>query len=61
MKVVHIKSGKEEIITKEQWNTIVKNGFQSDFKVLSNPVAPAEVQKAIKQTAKAPEAEQDQH
>lgn len=61
MKVVHIKSGKEEIITKEQWNTIVKNGFQSDFKVLSNPVVPAEVQKAVKQAPKNTEVEQDQH
>ena len=61
MKVVHIKSGKEEIITKAQWDTIVKNGFQSDFKVLSNPVVPQEVQKAVKQASNTTEETPDQH
>jgi len=48
MKIRHIRSGKEEIVTKEQWDLIVKNGFQADFKVLDNPKPPAEVTKALK-------------
>lgn len=51
MKVRHIKSGNEEVITKEQWETIVANGFQSDFQVLEGHKPPAEVAQAIKTKA----------
>jgi hypothetical protein len=48
MRIQHIRSGQEETITKEQWDLIVKNGFQSDFKVLDNLKPSAEVTKALK-------------
>lgn len=51
MKILHLKSGDERIVTKEQWATIVSNGFASDFKVLADPEVPKEVRAALKQTA----------
>ncbi len=51
MKVQHIKSGQEQIVTKEQWDQIVANGFKSDFRVLESPKPPEEVSKALKKGA----------
>ena len=55
MKIKHIKSGQEDILTKEQWDTICANGFKSDFAVLADPVVPKEVKSGIKAAAESAE------
>ena len=47
MKIVHIKSEQESVVTKEQWETIVKNGFKSYFMVIADPKPTKEVLKHL--------------
>lgn len=47
MRIKHLASEQESTVTPEEWETIQKNGFAIDFKVLDSK-PPEEVEKALK-------------
>ena len=42
-KVLHIRSGKTETVAQEQWDQIVANGNDTEFRIVEEQPVPAEV------------------